>query len=82
MDTAKSQLKRFKKNEILSARRKRRGLSQEMIKFKDKLAEFVKDNTSMLNEAYQSTKTAKRSGGQKSLKFNLDSFRVIVTKMT
>jgi hypothetical protein len=81
MDEAKRQLKRFKKTEILSARRKRRGLSQDIMNFKQTIGEFFDNNSDLLGKAYDSTKSTKRPGGQKSLKINLENFRVIITRM-
>jgi len=82
MDEAKRQLKRFKKAEILSARRKRRGLSQDIMNFKQAIGEFFDNNADLLGKAYDSTKSKKRPDGQKSLKINLQNFKVIITKMT
>lgn len=81
MDEAKRQLKRFKKTDILSARRKRRGLSQDIINLRQTIDEFINTNSELLQKAYDSTKSAKRPDGQKSLKVNIDKFKVIITKL-
>lgn len=77
----KRQMRGFSKEDIRKVR-KRMGkmANQHVVKFTEVMAAFLEDNSALLQNVFDATKTPKRPNGQKSIKINTDRFKISITR--
>lgn len=74
-------MRSFNKETISKARKKiGKTVNQHVVKFTEVMATFLEDNSTLLQNVFDATKTPKRPDGQKSVKINTDRFKVSITK--
>jgi succinate dehydrogenase/fumarate reductase flavoprotein subunit len=74
-------MRSFSKEDIRKVR-KRMGkmANQHVLRFTGIMATFLNDNSTLLQNVFDATKTPKRPDGQKSVKINTENFKISITK--